>query len=524
MIKFNKDFNVRIISLLVAVLFLFNSTVYGIDISQNTPSKLRIPVGVSDTYKRITDAINTVEEQEELDKIIKRLKAGDEKALGDLFDLSKRIISDTIFTIAKVDNVFNEAGFEKGVHDGHIIPLTDLIKADGVKIAEGIPELLNILIDLGIIDPRFKEEKGLCLVPMREANPLGFGASPLHARSVYSDKVDTKQGVMIWKGNGGSRLNQGLSFNIEVRGKRNIVYGGITTGELNADVNAAQKLQDALEEVRKSDSSIPDDLFFISTASFLPLYIYLQGNSENLSEEGLKIVKEEEGSPLAGAFLPVARVIPFLQKFGGLSETKQRLWEKAIKDMRFFAYTAPAPWRTAELWSNLDFFQKKLETNDRKEIFYNFVYRYALIAAIIHKKMDMITSNKAILEGHRLSSTFSPTNMGYAAFDYATLISLEEFIEELMGLLPEEERKVRKAEVEAMAINKFEMIRKAELDILKNDTIGYVAHSILEKYSEEDLVEALRYFDSIYASFGSLSPSIESLKQVMPAAVTRTGI
>jgi len=37
MLKFNKDFNAKIISLVVAVSFLFNSTVYGIDLPRNTP-------------------------------------------------------------------------------------------------------------------------------------------------------------------------------------------------------------------------------------------------------------------------------------------------------------------------------------------------------------------------------------------------------------------------------------------------------------------------------------------------------
>ncbi len=64
MLKFKKDFNVKIILLVVAVLFLFNSIVYGIDIP--TKSYLRVPVGGADTYKRLTEAIKT---WEELDRI-----------------------------------------------------------------------------------------------------------------------------------------------------------------------------------------------------------------------------------------------------------------------------------------------------------------------------------------------------------------------------------------------------------------------------------------------------------------------
>ncbi|OIO34582.1 MAG: hypothetical protein AUJ70_00705 [Candidatus Omnitrophica bacterium CG1_02_40_15] len=37
MLKFNKDFNAKIISLVIAVLFVFNSAAYGIDLPRNTP-------------------------------------------------------------------------------------------------------------------------------------------------------------------------------------------------------------------------------------------------------------------------------------------------------------------------------------------------------------------------------------------------------------------------------------------------------------------------------------------------------
>jgi hypothetical protein len=66
MIKFNKLLTCKIISLIVAVLFVFNSSVYGIDLPRNTYLKLRVPVGETDTYKRLTEAIKTWEEQEKV--------------------------------------------------------------------------------------------------------------------------------------------------------------------------------------------------------------------------------------------------------------------------------------------------------------------------------------------------------------------------------------------------------------------------------------------------------------------------
>lgn len=61
MIKFKKVLNIRIISLAAAVLFLFNSAVYGIDIAGK--SRLRVPVGGESTYNRITETINIRENQ-----------------------------------------------------------------------------------------------------------------------------------------------------------------------------------------------------------------------------------------------------------------------------------------------------------------------------------------------------------------------------------------------------------------------------------------------------------------------------
>lgn len=53
MLKFKKDFNVKIISLVIAVLFVFNSTVYGIDISNR--SHLRAPL--MEAYERMLKAM-----------------------------------------------------------------------------------------------------------------------------------------------------------------------------------------------------------------------------------------------------------------------------------------------------------------------------------------------------------------------------------------------------------------------------------------------------------------------------------
>lgn len=52
--KINKDYNLKIASLLITVMFLFNSVVYGIDLSKNT--HLRVPVGNYDRINRVLNA------------------------------------------------------------------------------------------------------------------------------------------------------------------------------------------------------------------------------------------------------------------------------------------------------------------------------------------------------------------------------------------------------------------------------------------------------------------------------------
>jgi hypothetical protein len=66
MMKINKALNTKIISLLVAVLFLLNGTGYGVDIPRNTSPKLRIPIGGLYTYKRVTAAARNLADSQTL--------------------------------------------------------------------------------------------------------------------------------------------------------------------------------------------------------------------------------------------------------------------------------------------------------------------------------------------------------------------------------------------------------------------------------------------------------------------------
>nr|MBU1328477.1 LysM peptidoglycan-binding domain-containing protein [Candidatus Omnitrophota bacterium] len=62
MLKFKKVFNAKIVSLLMAVLFLLNSTVYGIDLPKNTLPKLRVPVVTNNEEgkRRLTETLNEI--------------------------------------------------------------------------------------------------------------------------------------------------------------------------------------------------------------------------------------------------------------------------------------------------------------------------------------------------------------------------------------------------------------------------------------------------------------------------------
>ena len=62
--KIKKVLNAQILLSAIAVLFIFNSTAYGIDLPER--SHLRISIGESDTYKRIADSMKTLEGQQVL--------------------------------------------------------------------------------------------------------------------------------------------------------------------------------------------------------------------------------------------------------------------------------------------------------------------------------------------------------------------------------------------------------------------------------------------------------------------------
>jgi len=57
MLKINKDFNLKVISLIMAVLFVFNSTVYGIDLPRNISSKLRAPFTTQSKPERLREGM-----------------------------------------------------------------------------------------------------------------------------------------------------------------------------------------------------------------------------------------------------------------------------------------------------------------------------------------------------------------------------------------------------------------------------------------------------------------------------------
>ena len=61
MLKFKKGYNLKIISVIISMVFLCNTSLYSYPDSKDS---LRVPVGIKDTYKRITEYIKTYEEQE----------------------------------------------------------------------------------------------------------------------------------------------------------------------------------------------------------------------------------------------------------------------------------------------------------------------------------------------------------------------------------------------------------------------------------------------------------------------------
>ncbi|HAZ10228.1 MAG: hypothetical protein A2047_03000 [Omnitrophica bacterium GWA2_41_15] len=110
MLKFKKVFNIKIISIPIIMLFVFNSAVYGIDLPRNTlHNKLRVPVGNS--YERMLQAMQQKYEEHEtsLDKKIKEL-AKDSKSLSEISGLENEFIA-----------IIKDGGFENMLEKLNIV-------------------------------------------------------------------------------------------------------------------------------------------------------------------------------------------------------------------------------------------------------------------------------------------------------------------------------------------------------------------------------------------------------------------
>jgi hypothetical protein len=142
MIKFNKDYNLKIMSLLIAVMFLLNNTVYGIQLSNNK-IHLRVPVGKKSTYDRMCKEIKksvlekylTPQEAERFKKIVDELNLAATR-----LDLVKGRVFEFSF------NPVPEEGGDSGDHVSVNVNLGSIRKSKNVLAFTIAHELAHLLL------------------------------------------------------------------------------------------------------------------------------------------------------------------------------------------------------------------------------------------------------------------------------------------------------------------------------------------------------------------------------------------
>ena len=442
-------------------------------------------------YQKMADLqvkdVLSVKPSSELEAITRELSAGSEaqkgEALLSLFDFSKKFIPGSMMTVGKIDTaqmgvLYDAQTIFELIRKERIILLSDLKDKSGTVIISGNKDLLDALVAQGVVDGDLAAgTNGLVLSPMRDDNPYLSDSETLHNRSFYetgNEEIDS--GTIVWKGIGSSSINNrtGLPFNIQERAEDNWIYGGATVEEVDETSRRALQLGRALNNIRAFDADVPADLFFKPAVSIQPLYLPVkaEGDFVSLRDRSYRLGKEVR----PGVFLAPIKEMPDLFKFyEGAAETRLKLLEQAADKMRFYAYISPAPWRIRELWSHLPVIEKKLGTEDRVEMYNDFIDRYAYTAALIHGYLDAVGASRAVLSGSNLSSMFSVNNMGYNIFDYHLLKTKTDYVREYIV-------NSVKAEVAGNFTGREWMLNNKVLSLISGQSLSLEGESFVDYY------------------------------------------
>lgn len=234
-----------------------------------------------------------------LGKIIAGLNSQDaevsSRALVELFDLSKTVIQNTIFTIGLIDNVFDVSEVKRAVANGIIISLTDIVDGQGQILISANPELLKALIKAGVVDNSFETVQGLVLAPMRDVSrEYPSSGNALHGRSIYSEPTITEDSFVL-KGIGATELSFiGIPF--DVNPEYGYLFGGVRAPLVDATVKIWERLTNALGEARSSNPNLPEKLIPNSAFSVKPAYLIVKISTADLSYlSDIRYVQVTEG-------------------------------------------------------------------------------------------------------------------------------------------------------------------------------------------------------------------------------------
>lgn len=476
------------------------------------------------------------------------------------FEFPKSHIQESVFALGRIDNVFNETEFKTAAQHGEIIALQSIYTNAGTLLTQGNPDLLQALLELKIIDAKTANIPGLILSPIRDASPYGYSGDTLHNRSIFSDPSDERSpatGAIVWKGTGTQGMHQtSIPFGIGVRGELNWAWleGGMLNEEVSFSTRQANLLRAAVDRGQALDQNIPNDLFYQPIMSIAPLSLPFKA-AGNFSDLKTSMAKNFREIPDNTFLVP----IDFLQNnlLKGESPALKKL-RGALPELRFFASRAVVPWRVRELWHKGEYLQQVSRQSSKENLFNEVVWRYAIIAAIIHGPMDSVGVNDTILTGSLLSSMFSHTNMGYMSFDYDNLRSRQRYLEktlehEIPNTSTEQIRNMitlyerysdksrlmdhineipfsaneiqRFTTILVTAEKTFKKIRAQELEIMQ-DTIEEVAINILgyEPGNEKLVTEAKQFFKNLYVDYTQLllqAPTLQNapiVKKNLPLA------
>ncbi|MFH0838959.1 MAG: ATP-binding protein [Candidatus Omnitrophota bacterium] len=439
--------------------------------------------------------VEQVVEQESLEDILediaRRLSSEEadisEKALAELFDFSKKAIPDSIFTVGKIEEIFDVLEVKEAIDSGVIIPLTDIVDEQGNVLVKGKREILLALIKKGAVSQESASEHGVILTPMADVSP-GEDKLQIHGRSLHTNPDVNKKAVTIKGTGGGSLSSSKVPYDINEE-YYPALYGGLAKVVIFKNVLESKSLHAALEKIQFINHDLIEDLFLAPAYSATPTHLIAKISDRDLSflnSVEVRYIRIREGVVL----VPMTDMIKLVSTYGGEGTVeRQKKWKVGLDNMGFFAYTVTAPWRISEIMKNMEFFRQKIG-DDPRVIFNRFIERYTVLVVLLHIYMDSTGATHSVLTGADLSSMLSPSNLGYCSFDYDSLSTRTQYTsnEREFEAIQEKELSILYETVQQLASNVFHGSQFTHDEIFgENGFVATAWKGLITRYEEEKM-------------------------------------